>query len=92
MALAWLVAACLPREAPWMHRPLPRWLGAIGRHSLSVFCVGLFLSWGASAVFRLAPPAALLDPLLIGAGCLALGLFAQWREQRRDAGRVPVAA
>ncbi len=92
MALAWLVAACLPREAPWMHRALPRWLGAIGRHSLSVFCVGLFLSWGASAVFRLAPPAALLDPLLIGAGCLALGLFAQWREQRRDAGRVPVAA
>ncbi len=92
MALAWLVAALVPREAPWMHLAVPRWLAAIGRHSLSVFCVGLFLSWGTSAAFRLAPPAALLDPLLIAGGCACLGLFAWWREQRRGAGRVAVAA
>jgi len=55
MALAWLVANLLPREAGWMHRAVPSWLAAIGRHSLQVFCLGLFLSWGSTVVFRLAP-------------------------------------
>lgn len=92
MALAWLVAALVPREAAWMRGALPRWLGAVGRHSLSVFCVGLFLSWGASAVFQLARPSMLLDPLLIASGCVVLGLFAWWREQRRAATRVQMVS
>ena len=92
MALAWLVARHVPRERAWMHRPAVRWLSAVGRHSLTVFCVGLFLSWGASAIFRLAPPVILLDPVLIGAGCTLLGVFAWWRDQRREAARLPATA
>lgn len=85
LSLAWLVAALLPREAAWMLGPLPRWIATIGRHSLSVFCVGLFVSWGASGVFRLAPAFPLLDPLVIGVGCVGLGRFALWRNRRRVA-------
>ena len=92
LALAWLVAALIPREASWMPRTAVRWLGAVGRHSLQVFCVGLFLSWAASVVFRLVTPTPLLDVMVIGAGCTGLGLFAQWRDQRRSIARVPVAA
>jgi hypothetical protein len=92
LALAWLVAALVPREAGWMHLALSRWLAAIGRHSLQVFCVGLFFSWAASAAFRLLPATPLLDPLLIGAGCAGLGLFARWRERRRAVAPVAVAA
>jgi hypothetical protein len=91
LALAWLVAALVPREAAWMQLAVSRWLAAIGRHSLQVFCVGLFFSWAASAVFRLAPPTPLLDPLVIGAGCVGLGVFAWWREQRLAAARLAVA-
>jgi hypothetical protein len=92
LALAWLVAAFFPREAGWMRLAFPRWMAAIGRHSLQVFCVGLFLSWGASVVFRLAPYSVALDVLVIGAGCVLLGAFASWRERRLAIARVAVAA
>ena len=92
LALAWLAAALLPREAAWMHARAVRWLASVGRHSLSVFCVGLFLSWAASAIFRLAPPVWWLDPLLIGGGCAVLGVFAVWRDQRQALARLAVAA
>jgi hypothetical protein len=91
LAQAWLVAALVPREARWMHFLSLRWIAPIGRHSLQVFCVGLFLSWGASVVFRLVPYSAGLDVLLIGAGCVILAVFAWWREQRRSAERMAVA-
>ncbi len=88
MALAWLAACLIPREGAWMHRAAIGWLAAVGRHSLSVFCVGLFLSWGASVAFRLAPPFALLDPLVILGGCAGLALFAVWRDRRRALARM----
>jgi hypothetical protein len=91
LALAWLAAALVPREAGWMHRATARWLGVVGRHSLHVFCVGLFLSWAGSAVFRLTPPMKLLDPLVIVAGCAALAGFAWWRENRQRAARLAAA-
>ena len=83
-SLAWLVAYFVPRNAQWMHGAIPRAMAAIGRYSLDVFCLGLFLSWGAATVLRLAPPMAGLDPLLIGAGCLLLAAFAQWLDRRRE--------
>jgi hypothetical protein len=92
LAQAWLVAAFVPREAGWMHLALGRWLATIGRHSLQVFCVGLFLSWGASVVFRMAPYSVPLDATLIGAGFLILGLFAMWRERRLAVARLALAA
>jgi len=92
LAQAWLVAALIPREAGWMHVAVLRWIAAIGRHSLQVFCVGLFLSWGASLAFRLMPYSVALDVLLIGAGCVVLGVFARWRERRQALTRMGVAA
>ena len=83
MALAWIVAAMLPRDAAWMHRALPRFLAAIGRHSLQVFCLGLFVSWGCATVFRLYPGRWWMDPLLIVTGAIILGSFAHWLEARR---------
>jgi hypothetical protein len=91
LALAWLIAAHMPREAEWLQRAVPRWIEAIGRHSLHVFCVGLFLSWGASAVFRLTPATPLRDPALILVGCGVLAVFAWWREQRLAAARLAAA-
>jgi hypothetical protein len=82
MALAFAVALLVPRDAPWMHRPFGRALAVVGRHSLHVFCVGLFLSWLASAAFRLWPGHWWLDPLLIGTGCSLLALFAVALERR----------
>jgi hypothetical protein len=91
-ALAWLVARFVPRHADWMDRAVPRAMAAVGRHSLDVFCLGLFLSWGAATAFRLLPPFAGLDPLLIGGGCLVLAFFAQWLDRRRDASRIVAPA
>lgn len=84
IAVAWLVAALVPREAAWMRHRLPGALAAIGRHSLHVFCLGLFLSWIAATLFRLHPGAGWwLDPLLIGAGAALLAGFALFAEHRR---------
>jgi len=93
LALAWLVAALIPRTAAWMEGAVPRFLAPIGRHSLQVFCLGLFLSWACTAVFRALPGQVWLDPILIGSGCLALGLYARALDRRREATRaVPVPA
>ncbi len=86
LALAWVIAALVPRDSPWMHGVLGEAMSAIGRFSLQVFCLGLFLSWGASAAFRLWPGHWWLDPLLIVAGAVLLGAFARRLDGRR-AGR-----
>jgi hypothetical protein len=75
LSLAYVVARLVPADLPWMHGPLPRLLGTMGRHSLQVFCAGLFLSYGGALALRLHPGwTPLLDPVLIlgGAGLLAL--------------------
>jgi hypothetical protein len=68
LALAYLVAVLVPRDAAWMHHPLAQAMAAGGRHSLDVFRTGLFLAWGVTVAFRLAPAAWWLDPLLTLAG------------------------
>ena len=84
-ALAWLVAVSFPRDASWMHGAAMRWLAAAGRHSLLVFCLGLFLSWGLTAVFRLWPGAMWwTDPVLMALGCAILLRFALWLDRGRD--------
>jgi hypothetical protein len=86
LALAVIVARLTPRDAAWMHRAVGRWLAAAGRRSLHVFCLGLFLSWMVTAVFRFWPhQMVLLDPLLILAGCTILLWFGMWRDQGRNA-------
>jgi hypothetical protein len=92
LALAWLVAVAIPRQAPWMRAALCRWLAAAGRFSLQVFCLGLFLSWGVTAAFRLWPAAVWwLDPLLILTGCTILLRFGLWLDRDRDAAPLRVA-
>lgn len=88
LSLAYLVAVLVPREAAWMHLLPGRALACIGRNSLRVFCVGLFLAWGTTTALRLHPEAAAwLDPLLIAGGASALALVARLAERARR-GRV----
>jgi hypothetical protein len=88
LALAWLVAVLLPRDAPWMHGLVPRLLGVIGRHSLQVFCLGLFLSWWVAAALHEWPAQAWwIDLLAIPAGIAVLARFAVWRDAQRPATR-----
>jgi hypothetical protein len=83
LALAWLVAALLPRDATWLGGAVARRLAAVGRHSLDVFCLGLFLSWGAGAMLRLHPEGGLwLDAACMIAGAATLLCFAAWLERR----------
>jgi hypothetical protein len=92
-ALAWLVALLVPRDAPWMHSFMLRAMATIGRYSLEVFCLGLFLSWAATTVLYLAPGWMMVsDPLLITSGSVLLALFARWLDRRRSARRVVVTA
>jgi hypothetical protein len=55
---------------------VPRAVARIGQDSLEVFCLGLFLSWGATAAFRLLPAQGAgfvaQDVLLTGAGSAVL--------------------
>lgn len=85
LALAWLVARFVPRMAGWMDTAPARWLGRIGRFSLEVFCLGIFLSWGVATVFRHVSPMTgmLLDLPMIAAGALILGAFAHRLERRK---------
>ncbi len=84
LALALVVARLVPREAPWMHTMLARWLAAAGRHSLHVFCLGLFLSWAVTAVFRFWPSLMVrMDAPLIVTGCAILLWFGLWRDRGR---------
>ena len=74
--LCWWRRWCRARRA-WMHPRPAAGGGRIGQYSLEVFCLGLFLSWAASAVFRLLPAQGLAfaaqDVLLIGLGGVAAG-------------------
>lgn len=83
-ALAYLAAVLLPREAPWMRTALAEAMATIGRHSLQVFCLGLFLAWGASTALRLWPEEAIwIDPLVIFGGIALLWGLARWRDWQR---------
>ncbi len=82
LALAWLAAALLPRGAAWLQGAAARHLARVGRHSLDVFCLGLFLSWGASLLLREVPGASLaLDAACVVGGAALLIGFAAWRER-----------
>lgn len=74
LALAYAVAVLVPREAAWMRVTVATAVAVIGRYSLQVFCVGLFLSWGIGTVFSVVPWAWWIElPLILG------GFILLWR-------------
>ena len=84
LALAYLCAALMPRIAWWMENGAGRALAAIGRSSLQVFCLGLFLSLAVSAQLERFPhQASWLDPVVVLAGTATLAGFARMHDQRR---------
>lgn len=91
LALAYLAAVLVPREASWMRWWPGQVLAAIGRHSLQVFCIGLFLAWMASTALARWPAAApWLDPAVVFAGVAVLAACSlPWR--RRDSATRPLA-
>ncbi len=84
LALALLDARLVPARATWMEGAAGRMLAVVGRHSLYVFCFGLFLSWGATTALRLLPgQAAWLDPALIATGAALLVVYARTLDRPR---------
>jgi hypothetical protein len=78
LSLAYLVAVLVPREAGWMHGRVAEWLAMIGRHSLPVFCFGLYLAWGVNTLARDLPGQALaIHLVLVPLGVALLGLRAR---------------
>ena len=55
MSLAWLVGAFVPRDARWMRNAFFEAMARMGRHSLEVFCLGLFLSYFVSVALHTWP-------------------------------------
>ena len=84
LALAVLVARLTPMQADWMRRWPASVLAAIGRHSLNVYCIGIFLSFGISRILSAAGPAdGWLEAPLILAGFVLLGWYARWQDGAR---------
>ncbi len=85
LALAWIVVAIVPREGTWLATAPARVMGAIGRQSLNVFCLGLFLSWALHAALRGFPAhALLLDLVMVPAGVVVLWAWAAWLGRPRE--------
>lgn len=81
LALAYLVARVVPREAGWMRGRAGEWLAMIGRHSLPVFCFGLYLAWGVNTLAHALPEqAALVHLALVPVGVALLGFRARLAE------------
>jgi hypothetical protein len=83
LACAYLVVALVPRDARWAQSLPARALAVIGRNSLPVFSLGLFLSWLVSLALHEAPAhQPWSEPLLILLGVTTLYLFARRLERR----------
>ena len=97
LALAFVVAALVPRDAPWMHRAVPRAVARIGQVQPGGVLPGPVSLVGR---FRRVSPSAgckgwrsrLQDTVLIGLGGLALAWFAALLDRRRAARRIMAAA
>lgn len=83
LGLAYLVAVFVPRDHRWMHHAIGGILATLGRNSLYVFCLGLFLSWGITTMMMIQPDRMrLMDLVLVPMGVVALVVFARAKETR----------
>ncbi len=84
LALAILVARLVPREAAWMRRWPAGVLASIGRHSLQVYCLGIFLSFLGERLLAMAGPAhAWVEAPLLATAFVIVGIRARWRDGYR---------
>ena len=91
LSLAYLVAALVPRHANWMESLLGRAMATIGRHSLRVFCVGMFFAWIISRIMEAHPAeAGVLGVVLVLPGIATLWTVAVFSERNRP--RVPAVS
>jgi hypothetical protein len=91
LALAWLVARLVPKDAAWLRS---RWAAPFilcGQHSLPVFCTGIFLSFlGRLAMEEQTGWTIQLAVNVVGAAALlGVGALAAWY---REKGRQPLPA
>ena len=92
MSLAWLVGAFVPRTAAWMHSRFFEAMARMGRHSLEVFCLGLFLSYFVSVALHQWPQ--YFWPLDFGGSALGIAVLMGWAwflARRRAPLRIQVA-
>jgi hypothetical protein len=80
LSLAILLARGTSREG-LLARPVFAPLRFAGRHSLEVFCLGLFLSWAATHALSLGQGGIVLDATAIAAGMATLLAFGWWKER-----------
>ena len=91
LALAFLVAAHLPRNAAWLAGGAARPFVLMGRHSLPVFCLGILLSFMARLMLEFDDgwPMQAAANLLCLAALIAAALLSDWQ---RSGSRLPGAA
>lgn len=86
LALAYVVAVLVPARPMTLRTAPAEALAAVGRNSLNIFCIGLFLSYAAATIFRLHPDHGVwLDFFLVGGGAAVLMALAWHAERRRAA-------
>jgi hypothetical protein len=83
LALAYLVAAYVPRDGAFLGSRWVRPFAAMGRHSLPVFCFGILLSFSARLLLELGDDAAMqaiVNIFCFGA-LLAVAILADWSRE-----------
>jgi hypothetical protein len=86
LALAHAVACLVPRDLGLFRTGAGRALAVIGRHSLPVFCLGLFTTYLAGLAIRASGGAVWVELLAVPAAVACAWAQAAWIERRRMRG------
>ncbi len=93
LALAGVGAVRVPSGVGWARGRVGQALGAIGRQSLPVFSLGIFLSYlGSLALAEMPQAQPWLEPLVLITGILVLLTFARRLDRRPRPGAAPAMA
>ena len=86
LALAYTVACLVPRDLALFRSRFGRAMAIVGRHSLPVFCAGLFSTYLAGLAIRAAGGAAWVELAAVPAAVGFAWAQAMWMERRRTHG------